>query len=495
MNPLRNSIAARSSSAQPPPPAAGSRSASSFRWPAPGGPRPGRFARDQRLGGDPARRHRRHPHRPLGNGAGDLDGSGPARGRGTRVRLVEGDDGISHARPERRAQARVGRLLHRRQPRHPQLASLRAPGRRHRAAPCCCRRRPTNGRCRSANDASPTASSRTPPRGAQTTYGKVAEAAAKLEPPKEVPLKDPKDWKIAGKPLKRLDTADKVDRQAGLRRRSQAAGHAERRHQGLPRLRRQGEELRCRQGHGACRASRRSCRSATPPWRWWPTPSGRPRRRSMRCRSCGTRATTKRSRARPSPQWLKEGLDAPEAFVGNENGDAKAAIASAAKKVEAVYSYPFQNHAPMEPMNATALYTPDKCEVWCPTQNGEAAFAVAVAASGLPADKVRCLQDQPRRRLWPARRLPRLRPPGRADRQANAGHARQAVVDARRGHAARPLPSGHAGQARRCLRCQQQSDRHPHAPVGTVDPRQRVPAEPAERQGSPHLPGPAAGQC
>src|SRR5262245_1991393 len=46
--------------------------------------------------------------------------------------------------------------------------------------------------------------------GRKTSFGKVAEAAAKLEPPKEVPLKDPKDWKIAGKPMKRLDTADKV---------------------------------------------------------------------------------------------------------------------------------------------------------------------------------------------------------------------------------------------------------------------------------------------
>src|SRR6188508_1911372 len=43
-----------------------------------------------------------------------------------------------------------------------------------------------------------------------TTYGKVAEAAAKLEPPADVKLKDPKDWTIIGKPLKRLDTADKV---------------------------------------------------------------------------------------------------------------------------------------------------------------------------------------------------------------------------------------------------------------------------------------------
>src|SRR5512138_2896154 len=48
------------------------------------------------------------------------------------------------------------------------------------------------------------------PSGRTTTYGKVAEAAAKVEPPKDVKLKDPKDWKIAGKPLKRLDTLDKL---------------------------------------------------------------------------------------------------------------------------------------------------------------------------------------------------------------------------------------------------------------------------------------------
>src|SRR4029078_9123428 len=48
------------------------------------------------------------------------------------------------------------------------------------------------------------------PTGRKVTYGKVAEAAAKLEVPKDVVLKDPKDWKIIGQPLKRLDTADKV---------------------------------------------------------------------------------------------------------------------------------------------------------------------------------------------------------------------------------------------------------------------------------------------
>src|SRR5262245_37891883 len=52
-----------------------------------------------------------------------------------------------------------------------------------------------------------------PASGRQTSYGKVAAAAAKVTPPdpKSIALKDPKDWKIAGKPMKRLDTADKLN--------------------------------------------------------------------------------------------------------------------------------------------------------------------------------------------------------------------------------------------------------------------------------------------
>ena len=84
---------------------------------------------------------------------------------------------------------------------------------------------------------------------------------------------------------------------------------------------------------------------------------------------------------------LKEGLDASEAFVGNKAGDAKAAIDGAAKKVEATYAFPYQHHVTMEPMNATARYTADKCEVWCGTQNGEAALAAASEAAGLPVAK------------------------------------------------------------------------------------------------------------
>ena len=81
---------------------------------------------------------------------------------------------------------------------------------------------------------------------------------------------------------------------------------------------------------------------------------------------------------------MAEGLEAERAFVGNRNGEVETALEGAPRRVEAVYSYPFQNHATMEPMNATALWTEDRCEVWCPTQNGEAALAAAAEAAGLP---------------------------------------------------------------------------------------------------------------
>jgi isoquinoline 1-oxidoreductase beta subunit len=78
------------------------------------------------------------------------------------------------------------------------------------AAKCSCRPRPANGACRFPSSRSPRGVITHKASNRSTTYGKVADAAAKLEPPADVKLKDPKDWTIIGKPLKRLDTADKV---------------------------------------------------------------------------------------------------------------------------------------------------------------------------------------------------------------------------------------------------------------------------------------------
>ena len=135
---------------------------------------------------------------------------------------------------------------------------------------------------------------------------------------------------------------------------------------------------------------------------------------------------------------LTEGLDdAQPAFVGNAERRRQGRRSPAPpKKVEAVYNYPYQNHATMEPMNATALYTADKCEVWSGTQNGEAAFAATLEASGLPADKCDVHKQMLGGGFGRRGQSDYVRPGG-GDRQADAGHAGQAVVVARRGHAAR----------------------------------------------------------
>jgi isoquinoline 1-oxidoreductase beta subunit len=81
---------------------------------------------------------------------------------------------------------------------------------------------------------------------------------------------------------------------------------------------------------------------------------------------------------------MKSGLTSDDAYADIDEGDALKAYASAPKKVEAVYSTPFLSHACMEPMNATVRYTPERAEVWVPTQNAEASLAALSAASGLP---------------------------------------------------------------------------------------------------------------
>ena len=103
--------------------------------------------------------------------------------------------------------------------------------------------------------------------------------------------------------------------------------------------------------------------------------------------------------------------------------------------------------------------------------------------------QMRRAQADARRRLRPAR-PDRLCPPGRADRQGDAGHADQAAVVARGGHDARPLPSGHAMQDDRRLRCRQQPDGIAYADFRPVDPVHAPAGGAGQRHGSLDLPGP-----
>jgi isoquinoline 1-oxidoreductase subunit beta len=225
------------------------------------------------------------------------------------------------------------------------------------------------------------------PSGRTTTYGKVGEAAAKLEAPKDIKLKDPKDWKIAGKPVKRLDTPDKVTGKQVYGADFKLPGMLNAAIKECPVHRGKVKSF-----HAAAVEKMPGVKKvvqvgdsgvAVVADTWWHAKTA-----LDALPITWDEGENAKVSSASIAEWLKAGLEADEAFVGNTNGDVKAALAGAAKKVEAVYAYPYQNHACMEPMNATALYTADKCEVWGPTQNGEGAFAAAVQASGLPTDKV-----------------------------------------------------------------------------------------------------------
>ena len=224
------------------------------------------------------------------------------------------------------------------------------------------------------------------PSGRTTTYGKVAEAAARLELPKDVKLKDPKDWKIVGKPVKRLDTADKVNGKQVYGFDLKLPGMLNAAIMECPVFGGKVKSFDAAKVTGMKGVKRvvRVADSAVAVVAdtWWQAKTALDALPIVWDEGENAKVSSA-----TIADMLKAGLDADQAFVGNQNGDAKAATAGAAKKVEAVYAYPFQNHACMEPMNATARYTADRCEVWVPTQNGEAAFAALLAASGLPADK------------------------------------------------------------------------------------------------------------
>ncbi len=222
--------------------------------------------------------------------------------------------------------------------------------------------------------------------GRTTSYGQVAAAAAKLEPPKDIALKDPKDWTIAGKPLKRLDTAEKLTGAQIYGIDLKLPGLLNAAIKDCPVFGGRVESFDAAAVMGLPGVKRvvpvGDTAVAVVADTWW---------RAQRALAAlpivwNEGANTGVSSATIAGV-LKAGLDADQAFVGAQVGDAKAAIAGAVRTVQAEYGYPYQNHATMEPMNATALYTPERCEVWTPTQNGEAALAATAEAAGLPLSK------------------------------------------------------------------------------------------------------------
>ena len=221
-----------------------------------------------------------------------------------------------------------------------------------------------------------------------TSYGKVAAAAAKLTPPDsaEIKLKDPKAWKIAGQPLKRLDTKDKLNGSKKYAIDTQLPGmlHAaikdspvfgakiksydEAKIAGLPGFKRivKVNDTTVAVVADTWWRARRALEAL--PIEYEPSPNDKVSSASI-------------------ADHLKSGLTSNDGYAETSIGDTPKALESAAKRIEAIYGTPFLAHACMEPMNCTVKYTPDRAECWVATQNGEASHAALSETSGLPLAK------------------------------------------------------------------------------------------------------------
>jgi len=219
----------------------------------------------------------------------------------------------------------------------------------------------------------------------RATFGSLAEAAAKLPVPSDVKLKDPDQFHLIGKPIKRLDTPIKVNGRAGF---------------GID-VRRPGMlhavVLRCPVFGGKVASFDATKAKAVPGVKdvvqisggiavvadnTWNAMQGRNALEVKWDEGPNANATTDSIRNQLVARAQQPGV------VARKDGDAAAALAGAARKIEAVYDAPYQAHATMEPMNCTADVRADSVEVWAPTQFQGMAASLSAQIAGVKPEAV-----------------------------------------------------------------------------------------------------------
>jgi isoquinoline 1-oxidoreductase subunit beta len=224
-----------------------------------------------------------------------------------------------------------------------------------------------------------------PPTGRTLGYGALADAAAKLPVPAQVRLKDPKDFTLIGTPAKRLDSPAKVHgtaqfgidvRLPGMKVATVAASPVlGGRVAGL-------DDGKAKAVPGVRQIVRLDDAVAVVADHMWAAKQG--------LAALAIRWDDGPN-AKLSTTDVVEGLDAASqepGVVARKQGAPAAAIAGAAKKIEAVYQVPFLAHATMEPMNCTVHVRKDGCEVWIGSQVLSRVQATAAEVTGLPLEKV-----------------------------------------------------------------------------------------------------------
>jgi isoquinoline 1-oxidoreductase beta subunit len=223
------------------------------------------------------------------------------------------------------------------------------------------------------------------PSGKKLKYGELAAEAAKMPVPKDVALKQPKDFKLIGTSAKRLDTPAKVNgtavygidvRPPGVKiatlaqspvfggRVKNVDDAAAKAVKGVRQIVRLDDAVAVVADHMG--AAKKGLAALKIEWDDGP---------HAKLATADIVTDLEKATLKPGP-------------VAQNIGDVEKAMAGAVTKVEATYQVPFLAHAAMEPMNCTAHVTKERCEVWIGTQVLARCQAAAAKTAGLPLDKV-----------------------------------------------------------------------------------------------------------
>ncbi len=224
-----------------------------------------------------------------------------------------------------------------------------------------------------------------PASGARASFGSLAEVAATMTPPKDVPLKDPKDFKLIGKPTRRLDTPDKVNGAAQfgldiaipgmmtvLVARAPVFG---------------GKVLnfnadKAKAVPGVKNVVQIPSGVAVIAKGFWPAKQGRDKLEISWDDGPNAALSTTGMREQYATLAKTPGL------VARKVGDPTKALAGATKTITAEYEMPYLAHAAMEPLNCVVDLRSDRCEIWTGTQFQTGDRAAAAAAAGLKPEQV-----------------------------------------------------------------------------------------------------------
>jgi isoquinoline 1-oxidoreductase subunit beta len=224
-----------------------------------------------------------------------------------------------------------------------------------------------------------------PANNQRLSYGTIADEASKLPVPTNVALKDVKDFKLIRKPVKRLETREKITGKTkfGIDMRMDGMVYAV-----LQRSPVFGGKVvsfdatKAKAVPGVKNVVQISNGVAVIAENTWAANMGR-KALEIKWDENGSGSVDSAAITKMFQDKLQQ-----KGAVARSNGNVATALAGAAKKMEATYEVPFLSHAPMEPMNCTAHVHANGCDVWAPTQMQTFSRDAAAKAAGLPPEKV-----------------------------------------------------------------------------------------------------------